>query len=90
MDLSQLRCEIDAIDTELVKLFCARMNLSAQVADYKKAKDLPIYHPQREREILEKVGSLAGSDLEVYTRELYTEIFRLSRKYQSIRNDEVI
>lgn len=90
MDLSHLRNEIDAIDKELVKLFCARMNLSAQVADYKKAKDLPIYHPQREREILEIVGSLAGSDLEDYTRELYTEIFRLSRKYQSFRNGEVV
>ena len=90
MDLSHLRNEIDAIDKELVKLFCARMNLSAQVADYKKAKDLPIYHPQREREILEIVGSLAGSDLEDYTRELYTEIFRRSRKYQSFRNGEVV
>lgn len=90
MDLSLLRSEIDIIDQELVKLFCARMKLSAKVADYKKANDLPIHHPAREQEILEKVGFLADADLECYTRELYSEIFRLSRKYQSLRNGEVI
>ena len=37
MDLNELRTEIDKIDTELVRLFTQRMDISAQVADYKKA-----------------------------------------------------
>ena len=45
MDLTEIRQEIDGIDQELVRLFCARMNLSAQVADYKKANNLPIFGP---------------------------------------------
>ena len=36
MELSEIRKDIDAIDEELVKLFCDRMALSAKVADYKK------------------------------------------------------
>ena len=49
MDLSEIRQQIDGIDQELVRLFCQRMNLSAQVADYKKANNLPIFVPARER-----------------------------------------
>ena len=55
MDLTELRGQIDAIDDELVRLFRARMDIAAQVADYKKAHGLPIYMPAREREKLQDV-----------------------------------
>ena len=89
MDLTEIRQEIDGIDRELVRLFCARMNLSAQVADYKKANHLPIFVPARERAILQKVAELAGPDMENYTRVLYSMLFELSRSYQSKRNGEL-
>lgn len=89
MDLGEIRQEIDKIDEELVKLFCARMALSAQVADYKKANHLPIFVPAREQAILETVSEKAGPDLAPYTQNLYRTIFELSRSYQSQRNGEV-
>ena len=89
MDLTEIRQEIDGIDQELVRLFCARMNLSAQVADYKKANNLPIFVPARERAILQKVARMAGSEMENYTRVLYSMLFELSRSYQSKRNGEI-
>lgn len=89
MDLTEIRQEIDGIDQELVRLFCARMNLSAQVADYKKANNLPIFVPARERAILQKVAQMAGPEMENYTRVLYSMLFELSRSYQSKRNGEI-
>ncbi len=89
MDLTEIRQEIDGIDQELVRLFCARMNLSAQVADYKKANHLPIFVPARERAILQKVAQMAGPEMENYTRVLYSMLFELSRSYQSKRNGEL-
>ena len=89
MDLSELRTEIDKVDEELVRLFCARMNLSAQVADYKLANNLPIFHPGRERAILKSVAEKAGPEMENYTRVLYSMLFELSRSYQSKRNGEI-
>ena len=86
MDLQDLRQEIDAIDEELVKLFLRRMEVSAQVADYKKANDLPIFVPAREREKLRDVAKQAGADMANYTKVLYSMIFELSRSYQSKRN----
>lgn len=89
MDLSEIRHQIDEIDQELVELFCRRMSLSAQVADYKKANNLPIFVPARERAILQKVAELAGPEMENYTRVLYSMLFELSRSYQSKRNGEI-
>ena len=89
MDLSEIRQDIDKIDDQLVKLFWERMSLSAKVADYKKANNLPIYHPGRERAILQKVAEKAGPEMENYTRVMYSMLFELSRSYQSKRNGEL-
>ena len=89
MDLSEIRSQIDGIDRELVDLFCRRMALSAQVADYKKENNLPVYVPARERAILQQVAQQAGEDFEKDARILYSMIFELSRGYQNRRNSPV-
>ena len=83
MDLTELRRQIDGIDDQLVQLFCRRMELCAQVAEYKKANGLPILMPAREREKLKDVAEKAGPDMANYTRTLYAMLFELSRSYQS-------
>ena len=90
MDLSEIRQQIDAIDQQIVDLFCKRMNLSAQVADYKKANHLPIYVPAREETILQSVAAQAGTEMETYVQNLYATIFELSRSYQAKQNNEVV
>ena len=59
MDIHELRGEIDKIDDELVKLFTQRMDVAAQIADYKKEHNLPILVPAREREKLADVAQKA-------------------------------
>ena len=83
MELNEIRERIDTIDNELVTLFCQRMSLSAQVANYKAANNLPIFVPGRERAILQNVAKQAGPEMENYTRVLYSMLFELSRSYQS-------
>ena len=85
MDLKELRLEIDKIDDELVKLFCQRMEVAAQIADYKKEQSLPILNVMREREKLREVAEKAGGDMQNYTRVLYSLLFELSRSYQERR-----
>ncbi len=85
MDLNELRLEIDKIDDELVKLFGQRMEVAAQISDYKKEKHLPIYQPARERAKLQDVAKKAVPDMSNYTRVLYSMLFELSRSYQSKR-----
>ena len=88
MELKELRAEIDSIDDELVRLFGARMEIAARIADYKKENNLPILMPAREREKLQDVTKKAGPEMANYTRVLYSMLFELSRSYQSKRTDE--
>ncbi len=86
MELNELRDQIDNIDDELVKLFGKRMEVAAQIADYKKENGLPIFVPSREREKLLDVATKASPGMDNYTRVLYSLLFELSRSYQSKRN----
>ena len=83
MDLNELRSQIDGIDDELVQLFCRRMEVAEQIAEYKRQNDLPILAPAREREKLRDISQKAGSDMANYARVLYSMIFELSRSHQS-------
>jgi chorismate mutase len=86
MDLKDLRSQIDSIDDELVHLFGARMEIAAQIADYKKQNGLPILVPAREREKLQDVAKKAGPEMADYVCRLYATIFELSREHQSKQN----
>lgn len=82
MDINELRNEINETDEKLVELFCKRMNISLEIAKYKKENNLPVLDKNRERKLLAKVSDASPQELEVYTRALYTTIFNLSRSYQ--------
>ena len=86
MDLNELRSRIDRVDDDIVRLFGERMEIAAQIADYKKAQNLPILMPAREREKLLDVAKKAGPEMADYTRVLYSMLFELSRSYQSKRS----
>lgn len=89
MDLKDLRTQIDDIDDQLVKLFNQRMQISAQIAEYKKEKSMPIFVPARERAILKDVAEKSGPEMATYTRALYSMLFELSRSYQSKKNGNI-
>lgn len=83
MELNELRNQIDEIDDELVTLFCQRMKVAEQIADYKRQNNMPILVPAREREKLRDISGKAGEEMANYTRVLYSMIFELSRSHQS-------
>lgn len=81
-DLSTIREEINKIDEQIVALWKKRMEICLDVAKYKKENNLPILDENREKALLNRVGSLAGEDLDGYCRELYEKIMSISRDYQ--------
>ena len=87
MDIQELRSQIDGIDDQLVKLFCQRMDVAAQIAAYKREHNLPILVPSREREKLMDAAEKAGPEMANYTRVLYSMLFELSRSYQNKLGD---
>ena len=85
MELNELRNEINRIDDEILELFLRRMDVAEQVADYKREHGLPIYQPQREREVLKKVAEQAGDEMSAYARVLFSMLMELSKSSQNKR-----
>ena len=81
-DISLLRAEIDRIDRELVALFAARMQVSAEVAAYKKHIGMAVTDTTREAALLARVEDLSPAEIRNYTNTLYQTILSLSRAYQ--------
>lgn len=81
-DLSTLRENINDIDNKIIKLWKERMGLSLEIAEYKKENNIPIYDEKREKELLDRLGNMAGDGLDQYCHELYEKIMKISRDYQ--------
>ena len=82
-ELKDLREKIDAIDQQMVDLFKQRMEVSKEVAAYKRANGLPTLDAGRERALLGKVGEQAGEELADYTQSVYRTILAAGRSYQN-------
>ena len=82
MDIADLRKQIDEVDENLIRLFSQRMDIAAGIARYKEAHKLPVFVPEREKEVLTSVYKRSRADLAQHTRALYLMLFELSKSYQ--------
>jgi len=84
MDLQELRRQIDALDEKIVELLNKRAEIVVQIGKIKHAHQAPIYSPDRERAVLEKIckinrGPLPNSALQAIWRELMSASFALEK-----------
>ncbi|MBQ4339667.1 MAG: chorismate mutase [Firmicutes bacterium] len=82
MEIKDYRKKIDSIDEQLVKLFTQRMEVSAEIGQFKKENELPVYDAERERKKRGEISAMTDSSMHPYTDALYSLIFELSRSYQ--------
>ena len=83
MDLLECRNKLDVIDKQIVKLFEERMDICGKVAETKIASGKAVYDAEREKQKLEAVSAMAGSDFnQIAVRELFSQMMSISRKYQ--------
>lgn len=82
-DLSEARNKINEIDKEMTKLFVERMNVSKEVAKYKKENSMPILDASREEAIIENNLKLIDDvDLKPYYINYIKSLMKTSREYQ--------
>ncbi len=82
-ELDQIRANINSIDEQMAQLFQKRMELSAQVAAYKKSRGLSIRDAARERELIERNSrNLADPDIGPYYVQFLRSVIDLSCAYQ--------
>ncbi len=89
MDLSELREEIDEIDSQIVDLYEKRMEVSSKVADYKIETGKKVFDKEREKQKIQKVKSLTHSEFNsTGVEELFSQIMSMSRKLQYAKLSE--
>lgn len=83
MDLTDLRRQIDVIDSQIVELYEKRMEISSQVAEYKIETGKKVFDKAREEEKLRKVKALTHNEFNSHgIGELFEQIMSMSRKLQ--------
>ncbi len=83
MDLQQLRGRIDDIDAQIVALYEKRMDVCAQVAEYKIETGKKVFDRAREEEKLRKIRAMAHNDFNAQgLGELFEQLMSMSRKLQ--------
>lgn len=82
-DISELRKEIDALDIKLVELFEARMELSLNIAKYKKENNLQVFNQGREDEVINNCKKhLTNKELDTYLESFMKSLMDISKEYQ--------
>lgn len=82
-ELTELRTELDALDTELVRLFEKRMGIAREVAAYKLANGMDVLDASREAQVLDSRAAKVSNPLWAEdVRGLYELIMAMSRAEQ--------
>ena len=85
--ISPLRDEIDAIDSQILSLLARRQAQVEKVVALKKVHSIPVYHPAREEDLISKLrckSHQSGLDPD-FMEDLYRVILRQSRVKQTQR-----
>ena len=86
MELKDLRQKLDIIDEKIVELYEERMEICADVAEYKIAAGRKVLDREREKEKLNKLRALTHSDFNAKgIEELFEQIMCMSRKLQYMK-----
>lgn len=81
-ELSELRQEIDRIDSEIFRLFDERARVAEGVAAYKREHGLRVFDPVRERAKVADAADRAPQDLRTYAQVLMELLMEASRSRQ--------
>ena len=81
-DLKEIRARIDSIDKEFSRLFLERLDVSADVAEYKRATGKPIYDRTRERENIAAASERVPPEFANYAAVIQSVLMEASREKQ--------
>jgi len=88
MDISDWRKKIDELDRRLVELLNERATAAIGIGRLKRNTNLPIYEPEREREVIANVQKTNGGPLA--TRDLAQIYERIMDVMRSIQKHEIV
>ena len=88
MEISDWRKKIDELDRKLVELLNQRASAAIEIGRLKRNTDLPIYEPEREREVIANSQKASGGPLT--SRDLAQIYERIMDVMRSIQKHEIV
>ena len=88
MDISDWRKKIDELDRKLVELLNQRAAAAIEIGRLKRNTDLPVYEPEREREVIANAQKANGGPLA--SRDLFQIYERIMDVMRSIQKHEIV
>ena len=83
LELSRLRDAIDRVDEVIVRLLNQRAKYAIEIGEIKPVLGIPIYAPEREKQVLLHVERTSGGPLDPTTiRRLFERIIDESRRVE--------
>jgi chorismate mutase/prephenate dehydratase len=83
--LKPLRERIDALDTQLITLLNQRAAVALEVGEVKKQFDAPVFRPERELQVIERLQALSAGPLEkTHILAIWREIMSASRALEKV------
>lgn len=84
-ELKAMRSEIDEIDEKLLDLYARRIDVARRIGEYKKARGMQVFDPEREKLLLaEKVERVRGTGLESGATRFFELLMSHSRHEQHL------
>ena len=87
-DIERWRKRIDTIDDQLSRLLNSRSACAVEIGKIKRALGLPVYSPEREAEILERVSRENPGPLDhTAVRRIFERVIDESRRLERLAGD---
>lgn len=84
MGLDALRARLDILDEQIVALLSERAKVITQVADFKRLHNIPIYIPERETSLIQRLRTLNPGPLPAAAVErIYRAVLEEMRDFES-------
>jgi chorismate mutase len=83
MDIADWRLKIDELDLQIVALLSARAHAALEIGKLKRCSELPVYEPNRERIIFDRVRAANPGPLpDIELTHIYERIIDVMRTLQ--------
>ena len=81
MKIEELRNEIDAVNSEMLKLFIRQLELTREIGNEKAKEGKSLFDRKAEEEIMEKAVMNSPQDMQNYSIEFFRSIISISKEY---------
>jgi chorismate mutase len=83
MEIADWRKKIDDLDEQIVQLISKRAEAAKEIGNLKRGNELPVYEPQREKDVFEHVKRVNPGPLaDAHMVDIYERIIDVMRMLQ--------